>query len=71
MNTGNKFITIKEVAEYLGYSVGYLYKLVSKKEIPFYQPTGSKILFDKNEIEKWVKNGKNHKKLLRQQHEPC
>lgn len=51
----NKFITIKEVAEYLGYSVGYLYKLVSKKEIPFYQPTGSKILFDKNEIEKWVK----------------
>ncbi len=59
MNTGNKFITIKEVAEYLGYSVGYLYKLVSKKEIPFYQPTGSKILFDKNEIEKWVKNGKH------------
>ena len=53
----NKFITIKEVAEYLGYSVGYLYKLVSKKEIPFYQPTGSKILFDKEEIEKWVKNG--------------
>lgn len=51
----NKFITIKEVVEYLGYSVGYLYKLVSKKEIPFYQPTGSKILFDKNEIEKWVK----------------
>lgn len=55
----NKFITIKEAAEYLGYSVGYLYKLVSKKEIPFYQPTGSKILFDKNEIEKWVKNGKH------------
>lgn len=53
----NKFITIKEVAEYLGYSVGYLYKLVSKREIPFYQPTGSKILFDKEEIEKWVKNG--------------
>jgi putative excisionase len=56
----NKFITIKEVAEYLGYSVGYLYKLVSKKEIPFYQPTGSKILFDKNEIEKWVKKNKCH-----------
>lgn len=56
----NKFITIKEVAEYLGYSVGYLYKLVSKKEIPFYQPTGSKILFDKNEIEKWVKKNKSH-----------
>ena len=55
----NKFITIKEAAEYLGYSVGYLYKLLSKKEIPFYQPTGSKILFDKNEIEKWVKNGKH------------
>lgn len=60
MNTENKFITIKEVAEYLGYSVGYLYKLVSKKEIPFYQPTGSKILFDKNEIEKWVKKNKSH-----------
>lgn len=56
----NKFITIKEVAEYLGYSVGYLYKLVSKKEIPFYQPTGSKILFDKNEIEKWAKKNKCH-----------
>ena len=56
----NKFITIKEVAEYLGYSVGYLYKLVSKNEIPFYQPTGSKILFDKNEIEKGVKKNKCH-----------
>lgn len=59
MNTESKFLNIKEAAEYLGYSVGYLYKLASRKKIPSYQPTGNKILFDKEEIEKWVKNG-NH-----------
>lgn len=59
MNTENKFITIKEVAEYLGYSANYLYKLARSKKIPSYQPTGNKILFDKEEIEKWVKT-ENH-----------
>lgn len=57
MSTENKFMTIKEAAEYLGYSVGYLYKMVKNKDIPSYQPTGNKILFDKEEIEKWVKSG--------------
>lgn len=57
MNTESKFLNIKEAAEYLGYSAGYLYKLASLKKIPSYQPTGNKILFDKEEIEKWVKNG--------------
>ena len=57
MNMENKFLDIKEAAEYLGYSAGYLYKLASRKKIPSYQPTGNKILFDKEEIEKWVKNG--------------
>lgn len=53
-----KFITIKDAAKFLGFSAGYLYKMVKKKEIPYYQPTGNKILFDKEEIEKWVKNSK-------------
>ena len=53
-----KFMTIKDVAKFLGFSEGYLYKLVKKKKIPYYQPTGNKILFDKEEIEKWVKNSK-------------
>lgn len=45
---------IDEVAIYTGLSKLYLYKLTSRKEIPYYQPQGKKIYFKREEIDKWL-----------------
>ena len=50
----NKFFSINETSEYLKISVNYLYKLTSKRKIPFYNPTGGKLLFKVDELDKWV-----------------
>ncbi len=53
-----EFLTLEESARYLSVSKSHLYKLTSKNEIPFYQPTGKKIYFKKAEIDKWIFNSK-------------
>lgn len=54
-----EILTIEEVSEYLNLSKSALYKLTSKKEIPFYNPGGKKIYFKKSDIENWVFNNKS------------
>jgi excisionase family DNA binding protein len=49
-----KFLTFKEACDYLGFSKSFLYKLTSKNMIPHHKPTGRKIFFFKNDLEKWV-----------------
>ncbi len=49
-----EILTLEEGAEYLGLSKSALYKLTSKKEIPFYNPGGKKIYFRKAELENWI-----------------
>jgi len=44
---------VKEIAEYLGCSESTARKLVREEKIPHYR-IYSKILFDKNEIDKWL-----------------
>ena len=51
-----KYLTIAETSVYLGLAVSYLYKLTAKKEIPFYTPTGKKILFKRAELDEWVES---------------
>ncbi len=53
-----EFFTLEEAAIYLGQSKSSLYKLTSKKEIPFYVPGGKIIYFRKRELEEWILNGK-------------
>ena len=43
-----------EVAEYIGFSQSYLYKLTSKSEIPFYCPNGKQLFFKREEIDSWL-----------------
>jgi excisionase family DNA binding protein len=52
------FLTLSQACEILGYSKHYLYQLTSKRVIPYYKARGGKILFDKNEIEAWIRRGK-------------
>lgn len=53
-----KFLTVKEVASYLGWSESQVYKLTSANVIPFYRPHGKTIFFKKVEIEEWIQSGR-------------
>ena len=50
-----KPMTAHDTAEYLSISLSHLYKLTSKKKIPFHKPTGKLIFFYKSELEIWIK----------------
>lgn len=47
-------LNFDELAVYTGYSKSYLYGLTSKRELPFYKPTGGQIFFKKSEIDSWL-----------------
>lgn len=53
-----EFLTLDEAAEYLSLSKSAVYKMTSKKEIPFYNPGGKKIYFKRIELDSWILNGK-------------
>lgn len=48
-----EYLTIKQLAEYIGYSEPSLYKKVAQSEIPCYKIAG-KLLFKKTEIDAWL-----------------
>lgn len=48
------YLTTKETANYLGVSISYLYKLMHRKEIPYYKPTGKIALFKESELRMFV-----------------
>lgn len=52
------FMTLEELADYLSISKSAIYKLTSKKEIPFYIPGGKKIYFKKIEIDEWIERSR-------------
>jgi excisionase family DNA binding protein len=47
-------LTLNEAAIFLGISKGYLYRLTSRKLIPFYKPNGKLVYFKRAELEKWI-----------------
>lgn len=49
----SNMLDIKQLSEYLNISVSLIRKLIRKKEIP-YNKIGVKLLFSKNEIDKWL-----------------
>ena len=51
-------LTIEDVSLMTGFTVSNLYRMTSKKTIPFYKPLGGKIFFDKTEIENWLRSNK-------------
>ena len=53
-----EFFTLEEAALYLGQSKSSIYKLTSKKEIPFYVPGGKMIYFRKPELDAWIIDSK-------------
>lgn len=55
-----EILTLEESADYLQLSKSALYKMTSKKEIPFYNPGGKKIYFKKLELDNWVLSNKSN-----------
>lgn len=47
-------MTAKEAAKYMRMSVGHIYKLTMRKEIPYYKPTGGRLYFDALELDEWM-----------------
>ncbi|MBI2521460.1 MAG: helix-turn-helix domain-containing protein [Bdellovibrio sp.] len=52
----NQIWRINEVAEFLRVSVGHVYNLASRREIPF-RKKGGKLFFFPSEILKWIDEG--------------
>ncbi|PWI29775.1 DNA-binding protein [Flavobacteriaceae bacterium LYZ1037] len=53
-----EILTVEDATVYLQLSKSCLFKMTSKKEIPFYKPGGKKIYFKKSELDEWIFNGK-------------
>lgn len=49
---GKEVLTVADTAAILGISEGSVYRLTSKKQIPFYKK-GRKVFFKKSEIDEW------------------
>jgi len=59
------FLSFNEAAEFTGYSKSYLYKLTSGGIIPFSKPTGKKLVFDRDELEAFMR--RNHSAGIKEQ----
>lgn len=58
MSREKEFLTVKEAARELSLSASTLYKMVSKREIPFYKPNGKILYFKREELMDWVEQNK-------------
>lgn len=52
-------LTVDDLIDYSGYSRSYIYKLVHRKEIPFYKPGGKNLFFKREEINEWLLQNKS------------
>jgi len=51
-----KFLDVQELTAYIHMSESYVYKKVSKNQIPHIK-LGTRTLFERNQIDAWVING--------------
>ena len=47
-------LTVTEFSEYSGLSKSTIYKLTSRRKIPFSCPNGKILFFDKEKIDRWL-----------------
>ncbi len=51
-----RYLSVKEVSQYLGFSVNTLYGWTSQRRIPFLK-IGGRVRFDKAELDRWMQEG--------------
>jgi excisionase family DNA binding protein len=47
-------LTLKEACAYTSISQSYMYKLTASCKIPYHNPFGKKLYFNKNELDRWL-----------------
>ena len=52
--TQKRTFNVEELSRYTGFSKSFIYKLTSARRIPFSQPNGKLIIFDREKIEDWL-----------------
>jgi len=52
------FLTIDEASEMLHLKKSYLYRLIHERKLPVYKPLNGRVLFDQDELEKFIRNGR-------------
>lgn len=55
--TEKKYMNVDEASDYLRISKATLYKITSEKRIKFYRPGGGKLMFQKEDLDEYVKSG--------------
>lgn len=56
--TEKNFFSLEEAALYLSLAKSTLYKFTSLGKITYYKPNGKHILFQREDLDKWVLGGK-------------
>ena len=57
-HSSNTFVSLKEVAAYLGMTENYSYELVHQRKIQFYKPFGKKLMFNLDEVKATIEGSK-------------
>lgn len=52
--TKKEVLTLAEVCTYTGYSKNWLYKLTSKRALPYFKPEGKAIFFKREDVEAFL-----------------
>lgn len=60
-------LTFDEVALLTGLSKSFLYQLTSQRKIPYFQPNGKRLYFDRGEVEAWLKQNRKGTELEAEQ----
>lgn len=56
-------LSVSELAEYLGFTKAYVYKLVHFGKLPAYKPFGKTLFFDKDKVDKIFKSKETYSAL--------
>jgi len=59
MKDDNVLMDINGTAAFLKMSKWTIYQMTRRDEIPFARPSGTKMIFSRKELEKWLKTKKN------------
>lgn len=51
-----RYLTIKEVSDYTGYTESTIYHLTAGKKIRYHKPNGKTILIKRKDLEKWIES---------------
>ena len=56
-------LTLKEACAYTSISQSYMYKLTASCKIPYHNPFGKKLYFNKNELDRWLTSNSENESI--------